>query len=124
MTIEEPTPPIPNPEPGPDASIDDIQADIDKTRHELGQTVEALTGKADVKGRAKQKVSESKDRLSEKAIQTRDIVTQKAVAAQSATRDALTDDSGAVKSSMPQAAATITAAAVVIVGVLVWRRRH
>lgn len=28
------------PEPGPDTGIDDIQADIEQTRHELGQTVD------------------------------------------------------------------------------------
>ena len=27
------------PEPGPDADVDDIQADIDQTRQELGETV-------------------------------------------------------------------------------------
>ena len=30
------------PEPGPDAGIDDIQADIEHTRKELGETVQAL----------------------------------------------------------------------------------
>ena len=45
-----------SPEPGPDAGIDDIQADIEHTRKELGETIEALSAKADVKGRVKQKV--------------------------------------------------------------------
>jgi len=40
------------PEPGPDASVEDIQADIEATRTELGQTVEALTAKLDVKQQA------------------------------------------------------------------------
>ena len=44
-----------SPEPGPDAGIDDIQADIEHTRKELGETIEALSAKADVKGRVKQK---------------------------------------------------------------------
>lgn len=42
-------------EPGPDAGIDEIQADIEQTRNELGQTVDALSSKLDVKERAKEK---------------------------------------------------------------------
>jgi hypothetical protein len=38
---------------GPDASIHDLQADIEQTRHQLGATVEALAGKVDVVGRAR-----------------------------------------------------------------------
>ncbi|OBI52322.1 DUF3618 domain-containing protein [Mycobacterium sp. E787] len=32
---------------GPDASIHDLQADIEQTREQLGATVEAIAGKAD-----------------------------------------------------------------------------
>jgi hypothetical protein len=42
-------------EPGPDAGIDDIEADIERTRRELGQTVGALSAKLDVKARATDK---------------------------------------------------------------------
>jgi uncharacterized protein DUF3618 len=41
------------PELGPDASIHELQADIEQTRHQLGATVEAIAGKADVVGRAR-----------------------------------------------------------------------
>jgi hypothetical protein len=122
VTADETTPPDPNGEPGPDASGEDILADIDKTRHELGQTVEALAGKADVKGQAKQKASDTKDRLTEKAAQTRDVVAEKATAAQSATREALTDDAGSVKPLIP--AAAIITAGIVIIGTVVRRRRR
>ena len=50
-------------EPGPDAGIDDIQADIEQTRKELGDTVGALSAKLDVKERAKNKASETKERV-------------------------------------------------------------
>jgi hypothetical protein len=43
----------PSPEPGSDAGIADIQSDIERTRGELGDTVEALSGKFDVTGRAR-----------------------------------------------------------------------
>lgn len=39
MSTPDPLPP----EPGPDASIDDIQADIERTRQQLGATVGTLT---------------------------------------------------------------------------------
>jgi ElaB/YqjD/DUF883 family membrane-anchored ribosome-binding protein len=122
VTADETTPPDPTGEPGPDAPVEDIQADIDKTRDELGQTVEALAAKADVKGQAKQKAFDTRDRLTEKAVQTRDVVAQKATAAQSATREALTDDAGSVKPVVPVAA--VIAASIVVIGIVVWRRRR
>lgn len=51
------------PEPGRDAGIDDLQADIEQTRQELGQTVAALSAKLDVKQRARQKALETRDRI-------------------------------------------------------------
>lgn len=55
------------PEPGPDAGIDELQSDIDKTRSELGETVAALSDKLDVKGRAQDKAAETKEALVERA---------------------------------------------------------
>ena len=110
-----------SPEPGPDAGIDDIQADIEHTRKELGETIEALSAKADVKGRVKQKAAD-KDRITEKAHDSRDVVVEKAHAAQSAARDAVTDDTGSVKPGVPPIAALIAAA--VVIGLVVWRRRR
>jgi gas vesicle protein len=43
-----------------------IRADIERTRTEMGDTVEALGYKADVKSRAKDRISETKDRLTGK----------------------------------------------------------
>ncbi len=43
----------PDPEPGAAADIGDIQADIERTRGELGDTVEALSAKLDVADRAR-----------------------------------------------------------------------
>jgi hypothetical protein len=40
-----------------------LRADIERTRDQLGQTVDALAAKTDVKGRAQQKVSEISARL-------------------------------------------------------------
>ncbi len=38
---------------GTDASIHELQADIEQTRHQLGTTVEAIAGKADVVEKAR-----------------------------------------------------------------------
>lgn len=46
-----------------------IQRDIEKTREELGDTVEALTGKADVKTQAKQRIDQTKTTITEKKEQ-------------------------------------------------------
>lgn len=48
-------------EPGPGASIDELQADIERTRERLGETVSALADKADVKGRVQDKAAETKE---------------------------------------------------------------
>ena len=53
--------PDPRPEPGPDAGIDELQADIEKTRAELGETVGALSDKLDVKARAQHTVAEARE---------------------------------------------------------------
>jgi ElaB/YqjD/DUF883 family membrane-anchored ribosome-binding protein len=43
-----------------------IRADIERTREEMGDTVGAIGYKADVKSRAKDRISETKDRLTGK----------------------------------------------------------
>ena len=110
----------PSPQPGPNAGTDDIQTDIEQTRKELGETVEALTGKADVKDEVKQKVADSKNRITEKASETKDVAVEKADAAQSAARGAFTDITGSLKPRVPIAALI---AAAVVISVVVWRRR-
>ncbi|MCB0942015.1 MAG: DUF3618 domain-containing protein [Mycobacterium sp.] len=44
------------PEPGPDAGIDEIEADIERTRAELGAAASAVAAKLDVPARARQKI--------------------------------------------------------------------
>jgi ElaB/YqjD/DUF883 family membrane-anchored ribosome-binding protein len=44
----------------------EIREDIEVTRQEMGETVEALAAKADVKGQAKQKVEDVKESVSAK----------------------------------------------------------
>jgi MYXO-CTERM domain-containing protein len=86
-------------EPGPDASIDDLQADIEETRADLGDTARALTDKLDVKSRAGDAVNDAKHRVVESA----------------------TTPDGSVKPALP---VTAIAVAVLLLGIVVWRRRR
>jgi ElaB/YqjD/DUF883 family membrane-anchored ribosome-binding protein len=52
--------------PEEERTAEQIQADIEKTREDLGETAEALAAKADVKGQAKAKVEEVKSSAREK----------------------------------------------------------
>lgn len=92
------------PEPGPDAGVDDIEADIEATRHELGETVEALSAKLDVKQQARGKVDQTKQRVADNAHTAQHLVADKA------------------QKSVPVAAVAVAVA--VVLGVVVWRRRH
>jgi hypothetical protein len=92
------------PEPGPDAGIDDIQADIERTRKELGDTVGALSAKLDVKERAKDKAAETKERVVDRAHTVGRV----------ATHDP--------KVKVPLIAALVVGA--LAIGVVVWRRRR
>ncbi|HEX2285320.1 MAG TPA: DUF3618 domain-containing protein [Mycobacterium sp.] len=92
------------PEPGPDAGVDDIQADIEQTRHELGETVQALQAKLDVKERTKEKVAETKERVVEKADTLRHTATDNP------------------RRTVPVVATLFIAG--LVVGVVIWRRRR
>jgi chromosome condensin MukBEF ATPase and DNA-binding subunit MukB len=105
------------PEPGPDAGVEDIQAHIEATRNELGQTVEALSAKLDVKHQAKQKVDHTKELIVDKAQDVR----SKGSEVGSQVINSATDDKGSIRPAVPVAALAL---AVVIVGVVIWRRRR
>lgn len=88
------------PEPGPDAGVEDLEADIEATRKELGETVQALSDKLDVKERAREKATETKERAVHRA------------------QEVSHDDRfqrGAI------VAAVVTVA---VVGLILWRRRR
>ncbi|WP_395308632.1 DUF3618 domain-containing protein [Mycobacterium sp. AMU20-3851] len=89
------------PEPGDDANVEEITDDIERTRQEVGETVAALADKLDVKGRAQQKVGETKEMVV----------------------DAVTDDRGAIKPALPVVAAVL-GTATILLGIIIWRRRR
>jgi Protein of unknown function (DUF3618) len=60
-----------------DAPTGDVQAltdEIERTRMQLGETVEALAAKADVKARAQQKAADAKARAQEKAADAKQTI--------------------------------------------------
>jgi len=51
--------------PAPKPTIEELRAEIKQTRAELGQTVQALAAKADVKARAREQVEVARERALE-----------------------------------------------------------
>lgn len=54
-----------------DAKVAALRSEIEQTRAELGETVEALAAKADVKARAQEKVADVKARAAEAATEAK-----------------------------------------------------
>jgi hypothetical protein len=90
----------------------EIQHEIERTREHLGDTVEELTARADVRARARAKATEMKDRAAEAAARLR----QRRLA-----QDGPAQGRHEAPRRWPFAAAA--AAAVVVGSVLVRRRR-
>ncbi|MEZ3180514.1 DUF3618 domain-containing protein [Streptomyces pimonensis] len=53
---------------------DELRRQIERTRHELGDTVEELAGKMDVKGRARARAEDLRDRAGAMTVQLRSSV--------------------------------------------------
>jgi|HubBroStandDraft_6_1064221.scaffolds.fasta_scaffold59159_3 regulator of protease activity HflC (stomatin/prohibitin superfamily) len=101
----------------------EIQQEIDRTRERLGETVDELAAKADVKARTQAKAAEMKARAQGKATEMK----AKAQGKATEMKAKATEVSGQVRRSpvvqrrWPVAAA---AASIVLVGsLLAWRRR-
>ncbi|HET6391657.1 MAG TPA: DUF3618 domain-containing protein [Blastococcus sp.] len=96
------------PPPGSDATPEELVADIEATRAELGDTVEALSRKLDVKAQARNSLEDAKQRGIEVFQQT---------------RDAATDDHGNLTPEARSIAVRVAAgvAAVVVLRV-VWKK--
>ena len=93
-----------------------IQEDILQTREELGDTAAALGYKSDVKARAGERVSETKERISGA---TQDAAAKAQEAMPSSARDGVEKARELVR-QQPVAAAAVAA---FVVGVLIGRRR-
>jgi hypothetical protein len=85
-----------------DPSVEQIEADIARTREELAQTVDELTARLDVKTRVQEGVQERVQEL----------------------RDRATDDQGRPTPATMAIGGAALAAVVAIVALSIWRRRR
>jgi Protein of unknown function (DUF3618) len=94
----------------------EIQQEIERTRERLGETVDELAAKADVKSRARAKAAEMKATAQERAAEMKAKMAVKA-----ADVSGQMGQSQVARRRWPIAAAAATA--VVIGSIVVWRRR-
>jgi ElaB/YqjD/DUF883 family membrane-anchored ribosome-binding protein len=99
---------------------EEIRADIEETREQLGETVEALAAKADVKGQAKAKVDDTKERFKRTAGDAKEKISH--ASPDQAKGAAAGAASTAKQRPLPFAAAGAFAAGLVV-GLLIARRR-
>ena len=101
MTEKNGTPPKP--------SIEELRAEIKQTRTELGETVQALAAKADVKARAKDQVEQTKLKVKAQAVGAAERVRGAAVAASDKVRAAVDHDGAPAAEGVAYPAETRTA---------------
>jgi predicted phage tail protein len=96
---------------GEDRTPPEVRAEIEQTRSELGDTVEALVAKTDVKGQAKQAVADANENVAAKMADVKDTVAAKTsdVKESVAAKTAHVKDSVAAKTDEVTAAAQQTA---------------
>ena len=102
-------------------SPDEIRAEIEQTRADMGDTVDALTNKLDVKSQAKQRVASVQSSISDKVGQAK-------AAAPAPVQKAL-DKTGAaaqpaLKKAAPYKVHIAAGVSAVLAGLLFWRRRR
>jgi hypothetical protein len=93
----------------PETEAERIVADIEATRADLGETVDALAGKLDVRAQARSQVADARERIN------RQVAT---------VRDAATDDRGNPTTAAKGVAGGIAAALALLVVRSVVRRRR
>jgi len=82
---------------------DRIRAEIEATRAEMSETVDALGYKADVKSRAKESIQEKKDSAKESIVGATQNVKEKIVGAGSSVTDSVSNVGGTVSDKTPDA---------------------
>jgi ABC-type transporter Mla subunit MlaD len=112
-------------------TIAEARADVERTREELADTVEALAYKADVKARAHDKVDEVKAQAAEKADEAMTTATEAAGKVRETATQKIGDvrqtaehKIGAIRADPPPRTQVVAAAAVglAILAVVLWRK--
>jgi Protein of unknown function (DUF3618) len=101
-------------------STQEIQADIEHTRKELGETIEALTAKLDVKQRAREKVGETRDA----AVARLHVAKGQALDLTDRAKAGATDDEGRPTTTAMAGAGTALVVLVTVAVLVIWRRRR
>ncbi len=93
MTIDQPADEGTSTKPSVPDDPEQLRQDIERTREQLGETVEALVAKTDVKAQAKEKVGQLTDRVKGSTTQAKEQATAKVAQA----RSQLSDKTAGVK---------------------------
>jgi cobalamin biosynthesis Mg chelatase CobN len=83
--------------------VEALRADIKQTRAELGETVQALAAKADVKARAKEQVEQTKQKVRAQAVEATEKVRDAALVATDKVRQAAAQAGVAARGTAEQA---------------------
>ncbi|WP_037559231.1 DUF3618 domain-containing protein [Spirillospora albida] len=105
---------------GAEPQTDELRQEVDRVRHDLGETVEALAAKADVKGRAKEKASAAATRARERAVSAKDTASAMALNA----RDAAQSRASTEGARRGGAAAGAALGGAALLGVWLLKRRR
>lgn len=106
-------------EPGTGLSADELQADIERTREQLGNTVDAVSEKLDVKAQTLHKMENLKQGGAAKV----DAVRARGGEVATKARNAATDRQGKPRAGL-LAGAALAAALLAVCAAVVWRRRR
>lgn len=100
-----------------------VRAEIERTRAGLGDTVEALAAKADIKAQAERAVSDARTTASEKAVEVRQAVSGRRDRALSAAPGSAAQAGREVASRIRENRARLIPALALMLGVAIRRRR-
>src|SRR3954467_9973203 len=106
---------------GETRSPEEIRRDIEATREELGDTVEALAAKADVKAQAKDRVDSVKEQAREKVDDLKGRADEVKGKAASATPDDVAAQAGAVREKARQNPLPFAVGGALVLGFLLGR---
>lgn len=98
-------------------SVSELESDLQHSREQLAETVDALTAKLDVKARAGEQLADTRDRA-RTALHDGAAATKQALAQG---KDAVTDDDG--KPTPQVSAVAVAVVAALVLAVVLWRRR-
>ena len=98
-----------------------IREEIEATRQELGDTVEALAAKADVKARMREKIGATKESAAEKIGATKESAAEKLGKARESSPDNVSSAAAQATTTAKQNPIPLAAAGVFIVGFLAGR---